>query len=90
MEKSVTINEEKINQLLAEKIAAYWNGRIINVTSGVGAQWSDWTGDETNWRYRVQGTRDRVEAVTGIISATANGNTVEFMITYNIQISNIG
>lgn len=53
MEKSVTINEEKINQVLAEKIAAYWNGKIINVTSGVGAQWSDWTGDETNWRYRV-------------------------------------
>ena len=96
MEKTVTINEEKINRILAQKIAEYWNGREIEVSGGVGSQWSDWEGEineeDGTWknRKRVQGTHDRVQAIIGTIHATANGSTVVFNITYNIQIANVG
>ena len=39
--KQVTVNTDKINEVLIQKIAAYWDGREVNVSGGVGAHWSD-------------------------------------------------
>lgn len=91
---SVTIKEDAIKERIAQKIAEYWNGRTVAVSGGVGAQWSDWYGE--NWgqeggvRKRVEGTHDRVSSITGTIRATANGGSVTINIDYQIQIENVG
>ena len=41
-------------------------------------------------RDRVPGTHDRIDAITGIIHATANGTTIEITIEYQVSIGNIG
>lgn len=38
---AVTLNEERIKEKIAQKIADYWDGREITVSGGVGAHWSD-------------------------------------------------
>lgn len=103
---SVTIQEEKVTQLLIQKIADYWNGRTVTVSGGVGAHWSDFayfererevtdpeTGEVTTETYqqrdRVPGTHDKITAITGIIHATANGNSITFNIEYQVTIGNI-
>lgn len=104
---SVTIQEEKVTQLLIQKIADYWNGRTVTVSGGVGAHWSDFayfererevtdpdTGEVTTETYqqrdRVPGTHDKITAITGIIHATANGNSITFNIEYQVTIGNMG
>lgn len=78
----LSLNEQKIKEKLAQKIADYWNGRTIEATGANGVQWSSWKSSETNWRYRAPGTWDRVSQVIGVIHATASGDTVSFNITY--------
>ena len=96
MEKFISINQEKVAQVLAQKIAEYWNGKEIPVSGGVGSTWRDWkaTGwdEQGNWTGRagVPGTVDKVSAITGTIHATANGETVTINIDYQVQIQNIG
>ena len=112
---SVTIQEEKVTQLLIQKIAEYWNGRTVTVSGGVGAHWSDFdyyererevteevtdpeTGETSTNTYtetyqqrdRVPGTHDKITAITGIIHATANGNSITFNIEYQVTIGNMG
>lgn len=41
-------------------------------------------------RDRVPGTHDRIDAITGIIHASANGTTIEISIEYQVSIGNIG
>lgn len=103
---SVTIKEEKVTEVLIQKIADYWNGRTVTVSGGVGAHWSDFdyfqrerevtdpeTGEVTTETYqqrdRVPGTYDKITAITGIIHATANGNSITFNIEYQVTIGNI-
>lgn len=75
MEQLISIREDRVAEILAQKIAEYWNGRTI--TASGGAQWSDFdlyertrqvtdpeTGEVTTETYyqrdRVPGTHDRV------------------------------
>lgn len=89
--KKVYINESKIRQYLAQKIAEYWDGKIINVAVPSGAQWSDFYIDPaTNTRQRVPGSFDKVTDITGVIEATAQGEQVTFHIVYNVTITNVG
>lgn len=88
--KTIRINEEKIKHYLAQKVAEYWDGKIINVSVPSGAQWSDFYIDpETNKRERVPGTFDKVTDITGIINATAQGNSVSFHIIYTVTIDTL-
>ena len=77
--KQVTVNTEKLNQVLIQKIAAYWDGREVNVSGGVGAHWSDFdyyererevtdpeTGEVTTETYQQ---RDRVPGTHDKITA---------------------
>lgn len=81
MEKLISLREDKVAEILAQKIAAYWNGKTITATGS--AQWSDFdayertrtvtdpeTGETTTETYlqrdRVPGTFDKVN----------NGNVV--------------
>lgn len=52
------------------------------------------TGEVTTETYqqrdRVPGTHDRINAITGIIHATANGTTIEIIIEFQVSIGNIG
>ena len=52
------------------------------------------TGEVTTETYqqrdRVPGTHDRINAITGIIHATANGTTIEIIIDYQVTIGNMG
>lgn len=86
MSIQVTVNEEKIKQRIAQKIVEYWNGRTVTVSGGVGAHWSDWS-DAT---HRVEGTHDQVAAIDGVITASLNGNSIDFQVDYTITIQNIG
>ena len=89
--KKVRLNEAKIRQYLAQKIAEYWDGKIINVPVPSGAQWSDFYIDPaTNTRERVPGTFDKVTDITGVIEATAQGEQVTFHIVYSVTITNVG
>lgn len=88
--KRVNINEERLIRHLTQKIADYWNGKIINVTVPSGAYWSDFAYNAEGIRDRVAGTHDKVTAIVGEISAIPNGDSINFHITYNINIQNIG
>lgn len=44
MEKLISIREDKVAEILAQKIAAYWNGKTITATGS--AQWSSFDGYE--------------------------------------------
>ena len=88
--KTVHINEEKLKHYLAEKIADYWDGKTISIAVPSGAQWSDFYIDPTtNTRERVPGTFDKVTDITGIINASAQGNSVSFHIVYTVTIDTV-
>lgn len=85
----VTVNEEKMREVIAQKIAEHYNGKNINVSGAVGQTWASWrvarVVDGVTYYEEVPGTRKRITAVTGTISATANGGSVDFVFNYNIQ-----
>lgn len=92
----VTMNEAKIRQIIAEKIAAMYDGNAVQFSSdGIGSQWSDWIAvynDDGTFSHseRVPGTWYRVTGVSGTIHATANNGEVEIHIDYQIQVANVG
>lgn len=105
MEQLISIREDRVAEILAQKIAEYWNGRTI--TASGGAQWSDFdlyertrqvtdpeTGEVSTETYyqrdRVPGTFDGVGSVIGTITATANGPTVTIDIHYIVNVVNKG
>lgn len=85
----VTVNEEKLREVIAQKVAEHYNGKSINVSGGVGETWASWRPvkvvDGITYYEEVPGTRRLITAVTGTISATANGGSVDFVYNYNIQ-----
>lgn len=87
---NVTIRESMVKRFLVQKIAEYWDGKIINVAVPSGAQWSDFSYNESGTRDRTPGTFDKVTSIVGVISATPNGDSINFHITYNVNIQNIG
>lgn len=89
--KKVRFNDVKIRQYIAQKIADYWNGKVINVPVPSGAQWSDFYIDpESGTRQRVPGTFDKVTEIVGNIEATAQGESISFNVIYTITITNVG
>lgn len=89
----VTMNEEKIRQVIAEKIAAMYDGNAVQfMADGIGSQWSDWRyiSGSSGPAERVPGTWYRVTGVSGTIHATANNGEVEIHIDYQIQVANVG
>lgn len=96
---TVRVNEQKILERLAEKIAEYWDGRTINVAVPSNAHWSDWepastsTDEQGNTvstgRKRVAGTHDRVSSIVGVISARAIGTDLTINIDYYVTTTTI-
>lgn len=90
----VSVNEQKILERLAEKIADYWDGKTINVIVPANAHWSDWEPESTSTdeqgnpvatgRKRVDGTYTQVTSIVGTISARASGTNVVINIDYQI------
>lgn len=86
--KHVYFNEQLLLERIAKEVAAYWNGKPVPVTGGVGSEWSDWRDSITGsgQRVRVPGTKKRISAVNGTIRATANGSTVTIEVLYTVVI----
>lgn len=87
MDYYVTVNEDKMREFIAQKVAEYYNGKSVTVTGGVGEQWSGWVpAGDGNWD-REPGTFKRITGVTGTINASASGSKVTITIDYQVQMA---
>ena len=86
--KQVYFDDSPLPERIVKAVADYLNGKPVPVSGGVGSAWSDWRDsiDGTGRRVRVPGTKKRISAITGTISATANGSSLTIDIIYQVQI----
>lgn len=91
----VTVNEEKMREVIAQAVVDYYNGKQVNVSGGVGVQWSGFT--YTEWDEngnpikadRTPGTWKKINAINGTISASRNGTNVKLDIDYVVQLATL-
>ena len=90
----ITINEEKVKNFIIQKIADYWNGRMITVTPPSGAYWSDFAyywveedGQCVQRRKRVPGTHVGVASAVGEISTQVINDKIHFTIDYTVALN---
>lgn len=86
--KQVYFDDSQLPDRIVKAVADYLNGKPVPVSGGVDSAWSDWRDsiDGKSGRVRVPGTKKRISAITGTISATANGSSLKIDIIYSVKI----